>query len=195
MVQMAVLLAVLLLMELTGLGMFKTAGLELTIMQVPVILGAIVLGPLAGAILGLGFGLLAFWECFGKSIFGAALLQINPFYTFLVCVPTRMLMGYLCGLVFKAMDKKLAGTKTNFASYLVAALSGALLNTILFMGILVACFYRTAYIQGFVSQLGASNVLVFVLLFVGVQGLVEALLCATIGSSTSKALRYALHKK
>ena len=52
MVQLSVLIAILLLLELTGLGMIKTAGLEITIMLVPVIVGAIVMGPAAGALLG-----------------------------------------------------------------------------------------------------------------------------------------------
>ena len=95
MVELAVLLAILLMLEITGLGMFKTFGLELTILQIPVILGAIILGPSAGAILGGAFGLLSFWECFGKSQFGATLLGINPFLTFLVCVPTRILICLL----------------------------------------------------------------------------------------------------
>lgn len=105
MVQLSVLIAIMLLLELTGLGMIKTAGLEITIMLVPVIVGAIVMGPAAGALLGGVFGLISFWECFGKSSFGVVLLGINPIYTFLVCVPTRILAGWLCGLAFKALSK------------------------------------------------------------------------------------------
>lgn len=194
MVELAVLLAILLMLEITGLGMFKTFGLELTILQIPVILGAIILGPSAGAILGGAFGLLSFWECFGKSQFGATLLGINPFLTFLVCVPTRILMGWLCGLIFRAMDRKLAGTKGDFASYVVASLSGALLNTLFFMTTLCLCFYRTEYIQGFASALGAGNVLLFIVLFVGVQGLVEAALCTVVGAGVGKGVRHALHR-
>lgn len=194
MVELAVLLAILLMLEITGLGMFKTFGLELTILQIPVILGAIILGPSAGAILGGAFGLLSFWECFGKSQFGATLLGINPFLTFLVCVPTRILMGWLCGLIFKAMNQKLAGTKGDFASYVVASLSGALLNTLFFMTTLCLCFYHTEYIQGFASALGAGNVLLFIVLFVGVQGLVEAALCTVVGAGVGKGVRHALHR-
>ena len=51
MVRLSVLVAIMLLLELTGLGMIKTAGLEITIMLVPVIVGAIVMGPAAGALL------------------------------------------------------------------------------------------------------------------------------------------------
>lgn len=195
MVELAVLMAVLLLLEVTGLGMFKTFGLELTILQVPVIIGAIVLGPSGGAALGMVFGLLSYWECFGKSAFGAQLLAINPLLTFVVCVPTRTLMGWLCGWIFKGMNNRLASTRANFASYVTAALSGALLNTIFFMSALCLCFYQTDYIQGFVAQLGAGNVLVFVVMFVGIQGLVEAALCATVGATVGKGVRHALHRR
>lgn len=193
-VELAVLLAILLMLEITGLGMFKTFGLELTILQIPVVIGAIVLGPSAGAALGSAFGLLSFWECFGKSQFGATLLAINPLLTFLVCVPTRTLMGWLCGLIFRAMDKRLAGKKSNFVSYVVASLSGALLNTGLFMATLCLCFYRTEYIQGIAAAIGAKNVLLFVVLFVGIQGLVEAALCTVVGSGVSKGVRHALRR-
>ena len=59
-VELAVLIAIELLLEVTGLGYLKTGPLDFTIMQVPVIIGAIVLGPLAGAILGTVFGLTSF---------------------------------------------------------------------------------------------------------------------------------------
>ncbi len=119
MVQLSVLIAIMLLLELTGLGMIKTAGLEITIMLVPVIVGAIVMGPAAGALLGGVFGLISFWECFGKSSFGVVLLGINPIYTFLVCVPTRILAGWLCGLAFKGLNKL---DKTNWLPAFTAAL-------------------------------------------------------------------------
>ncbi len=193
-VELAVLVAIILVLEVTGLGMFKTLGLELTILQIPMIIGAIVLGPKGGAILGGVFGLVSFSECFGKSAFGATLLSINPVYTFLVCVPTRILAGWLSGLIFKAMDKRLCHSKGNILSYIMASLSGALLNTVFFMTALCLCFYGTDYIQGIAQSLGSANVFLFVLTFVGIQGLVEAALGTVVGTGVSKAVRHALHK-
>lgn len=191
MVRLAVLVAILLFLEATGLGMIKTPGLEFTIMQVPVLIGAIVMGPLAGGILGGVFGLISFWECFGRSQFGAVLLGINPFLTFLVCVPTRLLMGLLCGLIFKGLHKL---DKSNLWSFGVAGLCGAILNTLFFMGTLVACFYNTEYIQGFAQLLGAANPILFVALFVGVQGVLEAIICTVVGAAIAKALYKAFQK-
>ena len=190
-VQLSVLIAIMLLLELTGLGMIKTAGLEITIMLVPVIVGAIVMGPAAGALLGGVFGLISFWECFGKSAFGVVLMGINPFLTFLVCVPTRILAGWICGLVFQALRKV---DKTRLLSFGAAGLSGALCNTLFFMTTLCLCFYNTDFIQGFVQAMGSANAFLFVIAFVGVNGLVEAIVCFFTGAVIAKAVVFSSGK-
>lgn len=105
-VEMALLVAIILLMAFTPIGYIKTAGLEITLIVVPVAVGAVTLGPTAGAILGGVFGITSFIQCFGMSQFGALLLGINPFLTFLVCVPTRILMGWLTGLIYHGLRKQ-----------------------------------------------------------------------------------------
>lgn len=62
------------------------------------------------------------------------------------------------------------------------------------MSSLVFFFYRTDYIQGFVNALGAKNPLMFAALFVGVQGVIEAGVCAVIGSAVSRSLAVALKR-
>ena len=193
MVRLSVLVAILLLLEVTGLGLIKTPGLEFTILQVPVIIGAIVMGPTAGAILGGVFGLISFWECFGRSAFGVVLLGVNPLFTFLVCVPTRLLMGFLCGWIFRAL-RKVDQSDQKLASFGTASLLGALLNTALFMSALVLFFYQTEFIQGFVSTFGAANPLTFIAAFVGIQGLLEAVICCVAGAAISKALYRTMNK-
>ena len=180
MVQLSVLIAILLLLELTGLGMIKTAGLEITVM-----------GPAAGALLGGVFGLISFWECFGKSSFGVVLMGINPFLTFLVCVPTRILAGWICGLVFKGLSKL---DKSNLWSFGAAGLCGALSNTALFMSTLCLGFYRTDFIQGFVEALGSANPFLFIIAFVGINGLVEAIVCFFTGAVIAKAVVFSRGK-
>ena len=198
--QMAVLIAVMLVLETTGLGMLKIGVLEMTILQFPVIVGAMTMGPAAGAGLGLVFGLISFWECFGKSAFGATLLGINPFFTFLVCVPTRTLMGYLCGLTYKAVHgalirgKSAPGQVLKMVPYVAASLAGALLNTVFFMSTLVVLFGSTEYIQGFMDAAGTTNPILFICWFVGLQGFVEALLCAFLGTAVSRGVNAVLRQ-
>ena len=149
------------------------------------------MGPGAGAFLGGVFGCISFWECFGKSWFGTMLLGISPVLTFLVCVPTRILAGWLCGLAFKALHKL---DKSNLWSFGAAGLIGALCNTALFMTTLCLCFYNTEFIQGFVQQMGSANPFLFVVAFVGINGLVEAVVCLITGAAIAKAVLFSRGK-
>lgn len=185
--QLALLSAIVWLMAFTPIGYLRTAGLEITFILIPVIVGGIVLGPAAGTILGLQFGITSFIQCFGISSFGSTLLSINPFLTFLVCIVPRTLMGFLVGVIFRALqraDKSPAG----ILSFSVSSLSGALLNTIFFTSLLVVFFWNTEYIQSICSTLNATNILLFVILFVVDNGAVEAAVCFVLGTAISKAL-------
>ena len=163
----------------------KTLGLEITITMIPVAIGAILYGPSGGAVLGAVFGAVSFLQCLGYSHFGAALLAINPVFTFIVCVPTRILAGLLAGLIYKALK---AGCKSNIPALLTASLAAPLLNTVFFMSSLVLFFYRTDYIQGFVSAMGAVNPIMFILLFVGINGLVEIICGFAVAFPAAKAI-------
>lgn len=188
-VEMALLVAIILLMAFTPIGYIKTLGLEITLIVVPVAVGAVTLGPLAGAILGGIFGLTSFIQCFGMSPFGAMLLSIQPVYTFIVCFVSRVLMGWLTGVVYQGLKKIQPVRKV---SVVLANLIAPLLNTLFFMGTLVLFFYQTDFIQEIAVSKGASNALAFVVAFVGVNGVIEAVVCFIIGSAISKALQAVL---
>lgn len=189
MVQIAMLTAIVLILAFTPLGYIRTGGLEITLIVIPVAVGAVILGPVGGMVLGAVFGITSFIQCFGMSPFGAMLLSISPVKTFVTCVVTRMLMGFLTGLIYMGM-KKVSRNKS--LNTVIANLCCPFMNTLFFMTCIVVFFYNTEYIQGFVSALGATNPLLFVLGFVGINGLVEALLCFVVGSAITRALMAAL---
>ena len=189
--ELAVLTAIELILELSGLGYIHTKLLEFTIMQIPVIVGAIVLGPIGGLVLGSVFGLTSFWQCFGKSWFGATLLSISPLGTFVTCVIPRVAMGLACAFLFRTLYgkrnklfPKLSDRASSLACCGIVGLSGALLNTILFMGFLVAIFGKS----DFLLNMGSSQIVPFVVGMVGVQGLIEAVICCVVSASISHAL-------
>lgn len=183
-VELALLVAIVLLMAFTPIGYIKTLGLEITLIVVPVAVGAVVLGPAAGAILGGVFGVTSFIQCFGMSAFGTVLLGINPVFTFLVCVPTRILEGLLTGYIYKGLRQ----TRLNAnVSVTLANLCCPILNTAFFMGTLVTLFAGTMR-----EQFGMTKVIPFIVGFVGINGLVEALVCFVVGAGVSIALKKAL---
>ena len=169
----------------------RTLGLEITLTVIPIAVGAIIGGKYVGLFLGTAFGVTSFLQCLGYSAFGLMMFQINPFLTFLVCVPTRMLAGFLTGYVHELIVKL---NKKEIAN-IVACVMMPILNTLFFMSVLVICFYNTEYIQGFVGKLNALNPVHFIILFVGINGLVEIIVGILVSFPTVKALQHSLRIK
>lgn len=182
--ELSVLLAIIILMAFTPIGYLKAGVVEITFITIPVIVGAVILDEKAGALLGLAFGITSFLQgILGLSAFGIALIEVSPLYAFLVTVPTRVLMGFLTGVIFKAIKKD------KLWSYGVSGLCGSLLNTLLFMTTLILLYWKTDYIQGIKAALGSTNIFAFVLAFVGVNGAIEAACCTVIAAVLCKALK------
>ena len=133
----ALLTALIIVMAFTPLGYLKAGVIEITFITIPVIIGAVLLGPVGGLFLGAVFGITSFIQCFGMSTFGVALFSVSPLRTAIVCIVPRVLMGWLTAVIFKAISSK---DKTSFVQYLVASIAGPLLNTILFTGTLLLLF-------------------------------------------------------
>lgn len=190
---LGLLTGVLLLMSVTPLGYFHTFGLDISLMMVPVAIGAMLMGPKAGAWLGLIFGATSFYQAVtGSSVFSTMLFNINPIYAFLLCIPTRVLMGFLTGVIFKAAQKV---DKKKTVCYFVGGFFAAFLNTLFFMGVLLICYWNTEFIQGINETLGGLNPLMFVVAFVGVNGALEMPSSCIVGGIVSKAVNRALYTK
>lgn len=187
MTELALMSAIIFMMAFTPLGYFRTPGLSITFLTVPVAVGAIILGPEGGAVCGLVFGITSLIQCFMGGSFGSMLLSINPLGTAFTCIVPRVLEGLLCGLVFRWIKRV-----SKNSAYFAASLACPLLNTVFFMSAIVLIFYHTEYIQGLVQTLGVTNPLMFVVAFVGVQGMIEAVVCFLIASAVSRALGAAL---
>lgn len=184
--QLGLLAAIEIVMKLIGLGSVPVGPLYMSFLTVPIAVGAMTLGPSAGAILGAVFGLVSFKDAMtGASAMTGVFFQISPVHTFILCVVMRAIMGFCVGLLFKAL--RFIDRKGGW-SYFIGAISAPLLNTLFFMGYIVAVFYQTEYIQGLVSTKGASNPLMFVVLLVGVQGLIEAIVCCAAGGVITRAV-------
>ena len=188
--QMALLVAVEMVMKTIGLGSVPVGPLYMSFLTVPIAVGAIVLGPLAGMILGGVFGFVSFMDAIkGASIMTSNLLAVSPLHTFVLCFVTRVLMGLCVGLVYQGMKRI---CKKGVVNDFVTSLCAPLLNTLFFMGYIVLAFYQTEYIQSLVSAKGAGNPVMFVVLLVGVQGVVEAIVCSIAGTAVAGGVKKAL---
>lgn len=193
MTQLALLVAIELVMKLTGLGSVPVGPLYMSFLTVPIAVGAILMGPAAGAVLGGVFGLVSFYDAVtGVSVMTGTFFQLSPVHTIVLCIGTRVLMGFCAGWVFRLLSRV---DQQGIFSYVVSALATPLLNTLFFMGYIVLAFYASDYIQNLVTSLNAANPFMFVVLLVGVQGLLEAVVCAVVGSAVAKGVAVALKRK
>jgi uncharacterized membrane protein len=191
-VQLSILTAVTILMSLTPLGYLPVGSVRISFLMVPVVVGAIVIGPSAGAFLGLVFGLTSFSTCVtGTDPFGAMVLALNPVGTFIMCVPTRILAGLLPGLFVKLTVTKI---RARFA-YPAAALMGSLCNTFFFLGALLIIFGKNADVAAALAFDGTSILLYILATVVALNGTLEAVACTVVGAGLSGALDRFSRKK
>ena len=184
--RVALLVAIELVMKAIGLGSVPVGPLYMSFLTLPIAVGAITMGPAVGALLGGVFGLVSFYDAVtGASAMTGALFQVSPLYTFVLCVVMRVLMGWCCGLIFSALKNL---DKSRPWSYIVSAMSAPFLNTLFFMGWIVAAFYGCDYVQNLVSVKGAANPFMFVVLLVGVQGVAEFLVSGILGGIVARAV-------
>lgn len=182
----SLLFAIMIVLEITGIGMIQLPFLPMavTIMQVPVVVGACVLGPFSGAILGFLFGLLSFLQATFVPVITSFLF--TPVYTageftgngfsLIICFLPRILIGVFSGLFFKYMIKKRAVTTLSAS---LSGIVGSLTNTIFVLGF-SALFFGPQYLE--VS--GANKALILVIgSSVLTNGVPEAIVCAILTSA------------
>lgn len=182
----AVLAALLIAMSLTPIGYLKVGPLSITFNMIPVAIGGIALGPAAGLILGAVFGFTSFAQCFGADAFGAFLLELNPFFTFVTCVVTRSLAGFLAGLVNKAF---MSMTKKPAVSFCATGLCASLFNTIFFVGTMMLLFGRESISEAAGGAIDASlGIIAFFVGFTTINAVWEAVAAFVITGAVCTAL-------
>ena len=196
-IELALLVGILLMMNITGLAMIPLPGQYASIMTVPVAVGAMMLGPLAGGVLGGVMGCISFYTAI-KTGFSTLLLAgytggIVVVLSFINTISPRILMGICVGWVYRAASRLDRG---NTISYYIGGIAAPLLNTLFYMTVLVLIFLNAPTLQALLGEeLMAKfqdNILLFVAAYVGVQALIEAALGCVISGSVCKALRVVL---
>ena len=109
----SVFVAIELLLKFTGLGNIPINPLlNVTLLTIPVAIGAILLGPLAGVILGAVFGATSFIQPMSPMV--AAFIPISLPHTIILCIGMRALMGFCVDWIFafsaKSTGKEFSAT-------------------------------------------------------------------------------------
>ncbi|NLB20978.1 MAG: ECF transporter S component [Clostridium sp.] len=168
------------LLSLTPLGYIPILPINPTIMHVPVIIGAIIEGPLAGGVIG---------GIFGLSSLIRAFMTPTPtnfiFWNPLISIGVRIMVGVVSAYVYRAVKNKKAGVA-------ITAVVGTLVNTIGVLG-LDYLFYLARYAQALGITEAAART--FILTVVGTNGIPEAIISALIAVPVITAYKKIYPKK
>ncbi len=168
------------LLSLTPLGYIPILPINPTIMHVPVIIGAIIEGPLAGGVIG---------GIFGLSSLIRAFMTPTPtnfiFWNPLISIGVRIMVGVVSAYVYRAVKNKKAGVA-------ITAVVGTLVNTIGVLG-LAYLFYLARYAQALGITEAAART--FILTVVGTNGIPEAIISALIAVPVITAYKKIYPKK
>ena len=157
MVQIAILLAVVIVLQ-CFLGSIKVGATSFSVVLVPIVVGAIILGPGAGALLGFAFGLVVLiYGITGQDVFTNLLFLEHPVFTAVICLGKGAAAGWGAGMVYRLLSK----TSSLWAS-VAAAATAPILNTGLF--ILGGLTMIRDTLEANLASFGADSVVVFLVI-------------------------------
>lgn len=149
-------------------GYIPLGPVKATIMHVPVIIGAVIEGPLVGAAVGLIFGLTSLFKAFTEPTI-TSFCFMNP----VISVLPRILIGVVAYYVYTLIYKI---SKKVYVSGFVAGVIGSLTNTVGVMG-LIYIIYAEKYMQA-IGQ--AGNAGKYILLICATNGIPEAIVAGIL---------------
>ena len=181
----ALFIAIMLVMNFTPVGYITTGLFSITLMTIPVALGAACTGIEGGTLLGFVFGLTSFLQAFGIGFMidpmASTLFSESPLAYTVTCFVPRIAVGILSALIFRIFKKK---NKIGIPAFALSAASVPLLNTLLFMSF-YAIFYKN-------SVLGGASVMAVVFSAFTINFVVEFAVTLIAGVTINKIVyRYA----
>lgn len=182
--QFSLLLAIEIILGVTPLGLIMLPTAAITLLHIPVIIGAVVMGPMAGALLGGTFGVIALFKASTAAaspvdILFSPFLSGNPLASIVMCIVPRILLGVFAALLFRLLKNRF---KNNVWSIGISAALATALHTIMVLGCLFL-FFSDAMGSTFAGAINA----IFATL-ISLNGSLEILAAVVVAVPVCKAL-------
>ena len=194
MVGVALMAAIVVLLANTPLGMIQLPVIKATTTHIPVILGAILLGPMAGCILGGVFGICSLVSntvaptllSFAFSPFMSTTGLVGALKALWISVGCRILIGLVAGWLWIILKK----LKVNdMVALPIVGFIGSMTNTVFVMG---SIYFLLAQQYAEAKQVAITAVYGLVMGTVTGAGVLEAVAALVLVTAIGKALLYSL---
>lgn len=146
-----VLAAFLIVMALTPFGYLRIGVISMSLLMIPVAVGASVCGVWTAVLLGLLFGVTSFAGGFGIDSFCTFICSLSVFRALILCLLPRVLAGLFTGLVGQRMKR------LGLCSYAVTGFCAAVFNSVLYFATMTACFWNDSAFLAEVAAHGIST--------------------------------------
>lgn len=164
---LAVFLALVVVLQIWGSNI-KIGPASISLVLVPIVLGGIMIGPLAGAFLGLVFGIITLVNgVIGNEPFTFYLFSNQPVFTSVLCLLKGTAAGFVSGILFRVLKNK-----NKYVAVFVAAIAAPVVNTGLFI---IGGLIMSGTIASFISVNEMDSTVVYFLIIgcAGVNFLIE----------------------
>ncbi len=198
MVLASVFMTIIVILAFTPLGFIPLGFMNATIIHVPVIIGAILLGPKYGAFLGLVFGLTSLWKNTYMpnitSFVFSPFIKIGEFggnfWSLVICFVPRILIGVVSYYVYRGVLKTIkrkadSGNKKRGRALMAAGIAGSLTNTLLVMNLIYFCFGKE-YAQA--AKGLTEGVYGIIIGMICINGIPEAIIAGILTMAVTQAI-------
>lgn len=188
-VLLALFVAIEIFLNVTGIGLIPLPLIKASTLHIPVIIGAVLMGPLAGGVLGGVFGLCSIWS--NSTAPTALSFAFSPFLatsaagavkTIWIAFGCRVLIGVVAGWLWIILKKLRVN---DLVALPVVGVAGALTNT----GLVMTSIYLLLSPEfAAAKNIAMEAVLGGVMAIVAANGVPEAIAAAVLVTAIGKAL-------
>ena len=148
------LMALVIVLQFLGSMIPPVGGFSISLVLIPIVLGAAVYGPKAGALLGATFGVIVTINCItGADAGGAMVFQANPLLCMVVVLGKGVLAGLASGLLYRLFKHW-----NGYAAMVLAAIICPVVNT----GTFILCM-MTFFKEVLAVWAGGGEIIAYVL--------------------------------
>lgn len=185
-VTLSLLSAIIIVLAFTPLGIIPLGPIEATTVHIPVIVGAILLGPWDGLFLGAVMGVVSLVHNtvmpLPTSFVFSPFLPFGSWKSAVIAIVPRMLIGLAAAIIFRLFSR---WDRTKLGAGVAAGLAGSITNTVLVLGGIYWLFGGAYAAKLSMTVSAVGKVLMGVVLTNGVP---EAIVAAVISAAISKAV-------
>lgn len=187
MANLAIFTAVIIVLQ-TLSSFIKLGPVNITLALAPIIIGAALYGPSAGAYLGLVMGIVVFLSgLFGwDGGFVLYLMSQNAWATVLICLGKTAAAGWLAGIVYRA-----ASGKKELTGVILGGITCPVVNTGLFIAGMCAFFFPA--LQGMAASKGAEVMYYIIFGIAGINFIIELFVNMALASGITRIIQAGRH--